>query len=203
MEVRHLASRKYRMDRRQTSVESTRRRIVEATMALHAQKGILGTSWKDIAEQADVSVMTVYKHFPSLNELVPACGALVDALTNPPSTHDASTLFQDANSLQERLGRLTAHFFAYYERAGPYLEVDVRERQLPAVQEWEAEMRSTREALVREALRAQEPEEAKVRGVSALLGFSTYRSFREHGVSRPEAEDIVQSLLLGWISRQA
>ena len=84
-----LTPRRYSMDRRRAAVEETRRRIVEATLALHSEKGMFDTSWKDIAERADVSAATVYKHFPSLDELVPACGALIMTITDPPSLGDA------------------------------------------------------------------------------------------------------------------
>ncbi len=94
------------MDRRRAAVEETRRRIVEATLALHSEKGMFDTSWKDIAERADVSAATVYKHFPSLDELVPACGALIMTITDPPSLGDAPRIFGDARTVGERLGRL-------------------------------------------------------------------------------------------------
>jgi AcrR family transcriptional regulator len=187
------------MDRRRASVEETRQRITEATMSLHAEKGIFGTSWRDIAERADVSVATVYKHFPSLDELVPACGALVVARTDPPSLADTPDLFRGADSLQERLARLISRFFDFYTRAEPYLEVDVRERQLPAVQEWAAEMRATREGLAREALRALASDEVMVRTVGALLDFPVFKSLRAHEVSKHEAEEILQDMLLCWL----
>lgn len=38
-------------------------RIVEATLKLHGQKGIFGTTWQEIAQEADVAIGTVYKHF--------------------------------------------------------------------------------------------------------------------------------------------
>ncbi len=84
------------MEKRKAVVEETRQRIVEATLALHSEKGMFDTSYKDIAERADVSVATVYKHFPSLNELVPACGALIMAITAVPSLEDATRIFRDA-----------------------------------------------------------------------------------------------------------
>ena len=63
-----MSPRKYTMDKRKAALEETRQRILEATLALHSEKGIFGTSWQDIAHRADVSVGTVYKHFPSLEE---------------------------------------------------------------------------------------------------------------------------------------
>ena len=99
-----MTPRKYTMDKRKAAVQETQQRIVEATLALHAEKGIFGTSWQDIAHRADVSVGTVYKHFPSLDELVPACGELMYAITRPPSLEDAPHIFAEANSPEERLG---------------------------------------------------------------------------------------------------
>lgn len=187
------------MDRRRAGVEETRQRILEATLALHSQFGIFGTSWKDIAKRADVSVATVYKHFPSLDELVPACGAMVNELVDPPSIQDAPEIFSGTVSLQDRLARLISTLFDFYQRGEPYLEVDIRERQMPAVQEWEADMRATREGLVREALHSIQPDEATVRAVSALLDFPVFKSFRRQDVTRQQAEEIVQSMLLCWL----
>src|ERR687895_3002808 len=161
------------MGKRRVAVEETRQRILEATLALHSEKGIFGTSWQDIARRADVSVATVYKHFPSLDELVPACGELMYAITRPPSMEDAPQIFAGARSLEERLGRLVSELFDFYERGAGYIETDFQERQLPEVQEWEAHMRATIAGLVREALLPVGPDGNTVVAVSALLDFST------------------------------
>ncbi len=195
-----LAPRKYTMDKRRAAVEETRRRILEATLALHTEKGILGTSWQDIARRADVSVGTVYKHFPSLDELVPACGELMYAITRPPSLDDAPEIFAGAHTLEERLGRLISELFDFYERGAPYIETDFQERQLPMVQEWEAHMRATIAGLVREALLPVEPDEGTVRAVSALLDFSTFKSFLERSIHKEQAAKIMNEVLLCWIS---
>jgi AcrR family transcriptional regulator len=194
-----LAPRKYSMDRRKAAVEETRRRIVEATLALHSEKGILGTSWKDIAERADVSVGTVYKHFPSLDELVPACGELVYAITRPPSLENAPEIFAGASTLEERVGRLVSELFDFYERGAPYIETDFQERRLPAVREWEAHMRATLEGLAREALRPADPDERVVRAVGALVDFSVFKAFMDRGIPRARAEEIMNEVLLGWL----
>src|SRR5918997_2628789 len=139
------------MDKRKAATEQTRQRILEATLALHSEKGIFGTSWQDIAKRSDVSVGTVYKHFPSLDELVPACGELMYAITRPPSLEDAPQIFAGASSLEERLERLVSELFDFYERGASYIETDFQERQLPMVQEWEAYWRATIEGVAREA----------------------------------------------------
>ena len=104
------------MGRRAVAVEETRRRIVEAARELHNRQGIASTSWDDIAEQAGVGVGTVYRHFPSLDELVPACGrAVMHALALPDREH-ANALFADVEAADARIERLVAEAFAIYER---------------------------------------------------------------------------------------
>ena len=201
MERRALAPRKYSMDKRRAAVQETRQRILEATLALHAENGIFGTSWQDIAKRADVSVGTVYKHFPSLDELVPACGDLMYAITRPPSLEDAPQIFAEANSLDERLGRLVEELFAFYERGAPYIETDFQERRLTAVVEWEAYMRATVAGLVREALVTVRPDESTVQAVSALLDFSTFKSFLDREIPKEQAAKTVGEVLLCWIER--
>ena len=196
-----MTPRKYDMGKRRAAVEETRQRIVEATLALHAEKGIFGTSWQDIAHRADVSVGTVYKHFPSLDELVPACGELMYAITRPPSLEDAPRIFARAGSLEERLGRLISELFDFYERGAPYIETDFQERQLPAVVEWEAYMRSVIAGLVREALVFAGPDERTVQAVSALLDFSTFKSFLDREIPKEQAAKTVGEVLLCWIER--
>ena len=196
-----MTPRKYTMDKRKAAVQETRQRIVEATLALHAEKGIFGTSWQDIAHRADVSVGTVYKHFPSLDELVPACGELMYAITRPPSLEDAPRIFAGADSTEERLGRLISELFDFYERGAPYIETDFQERQLPAVVEWEAYMRSIIAGLVREALVSAGPDERTVQAVSALLDFSTFKSFLDRDIPKEQAAKTMGEVLLCWIER--
>ena len=187
------------MGKRQAAVEATRQRILEATLALHSEKGIFGTSWQDIARRADVSVGTVYKHFPSLDELVPACGELMYAITRPPSLEDAPEIFAGARSLEERLERLISELFNFYERGAPYIETDFQERRLPMVREWEDYMRATIAGLVREALQPVGPDEDAVQAVSALLDFSTFKSFMDRGIQKERAARTMNEVLLCWI----
>ena len=199
MKRRSLAPSKYSMDKRRAAVEETRRRILESTLALHSEKGIFGTSWQDIAKRADVSGGTVYKHFPSLDELVPACGELMYAITRPPSLEDTPQIFAGASSLEERLERLVSELFDFYERGAPYIETDFQERQMPMVQEWEAHMRATIAGLTREALLPVGPDEGTVQAVSALLDFSTFKSFLDREIPKKQAAKTMNEVLLCWI----
>ena len=104
------------MTRRAASRNETRNRIVEATAKLHGERGVLGTTWQDIAREADVSVSTVYAHFPSLDELLPACGQLVMSRVRPPAASDAGEIIGDAEDSRERPVRAARAVSSFSER---------------------------------------------------------------------------------------
>jgi AcrR family transcriptional regulator len=68
-------ARKYELKQRAEQVEETRRRIVEAAVALHLSRGPAATSITEIARRAGVQRRTVYNHFPDDETLFAACSA--------------------------------------------------------------------------------------------------------------------------------
>jgi AcrR family transcriptional regulator len=194
--------RRYDMTRRSAARDNTRKRIVEATAKLHGEKGVFGTSWQDIAREADVSVSTVYAHFPSLDALLPACGQLVMSRVRPPSASSADEIIGDATSTRERLMRVARELFAFYERGGPHIEVDVRERQLPGMREWEESQRATVTALVRAALDDQRPDGATVQLISAFFDLETFKALRTRAVSTDRAAEAMVESALGLLKRR-
>lgn len=196
-----MTPRSYDMTKRARAREETRRRIVEATARLHAEHGVLGTSWKQIADEADVSVATVYGHFPSLDELLPACGSLVMERVRPPSLEAAAAVVGDAEGLEKRLFRVARELFDFYERGGPYIEVDVRERQLPQMQSWEQHLLDLVAAYVREALAQIRATEPTFLSVCALLDLPTFKAFRARGVAPEAAAGIAAQLAAALVER--
>ncbi|HEX2178420.1 MAG TPA: helix-turn-helix domain-containing protein [Actinomycetota bacterium] len=79
-----MSPRRYQMQARSQAMAETRARIVRAATELHTERGNLATSWEEIAERAGVAPATVYRHFPSLVELIPACARSVfDVVAQP------------------------------------------------------------------------------------------------------------------------
>ena len=66
-------TRKYELKKRAERQAETRRRIVEATVALHTSAGPARTSISAVAERAGVQRHTVYAHFPDEATLYRAC----------------------------------------------------------------------------------------------------------------------------------
>ncbi len=198
-----MSPRKYDKTKCVSNSEAIRQRILKSTLALHSQKGIFGTSWKDIAQHADVSLATVYNYFPSLDELVPACGKLMAAIAQPPSLEDADTIFADASTVEERIARLVKTLFDFYERGEPYLEIDHQERMLESVQEWETYLKELIDGLTRIALEPIKPNKRTTEAMSALLDVPVYLSFRRRGMSRAEIEQMMNELLLCLVVRSS
>lgn len=69
------SSRPYRMRKRAEQVDQTRQRIIEAAVALHTTVGPASTTVSALADEAGVTRVTVYRHFPDDDELFTACTA--------------------------------------------------------------------------------------------------------------------------------
>lgn len=67
--------RPYRMRARAELMDQTRQRITEAAVRLHTTIGPGATSIAAIAEEAGVTRVTVYRHFPDIDALFEACQA--------------------------------------------------------------------------------------------------------------------------------
>ncbi len=70
---RSQGPRRYELKARAEAQAETRRRIIEATVALHEEVGPAKTTVAEIARRAGVQRLTVYKHFPEEAELFAAC----------------------------------------------------------------------------------------------------------------------------------
>lgn len=186
------------MMQRTEAIARTRRKILEATIRLHGRNGIFGTSWQDIAREADVALGTVYKHFPSLTELVPACGDLLMQKLGPPSPDDVDGIIGDASEPEERLRRVARALFAFYERGGELLESDPRERQLEPIREWEAYLQSMVSRFADRALSDLDLDEDDVEAVAALLDFRTFRAMRTRGFSVERCVELAVKMALAW-----
>ncbi|GAB2577794.1 hypothetical protein GCM10027034_05390 [Ramlibacter solisilvae] len=68
-----MATRPYDNRSRRQRQDELKARITVATVELHAAQGVFATSYAQIAQRAGVSLPTVYKHFPTLDELLQAC----------------------------------------------------------------------------------------------------------------------------------
>jgi AcrR family transcriptional regulator len=195
-----MSPRKYDMTRRASAVAQTRRRIIDATRALHTEQGIAATSWDDIAARAGVGVGTVYRHFPSLDELIPACGEISMQIIAPPDPQAVPSLFDGVDAPAERIERLVREAFAIYERGAPQLrairnEPDVHPSVAEAGEELEASLTALVDAVV------ESPADRAV--VRAMVDLGTWQALRDQGLGPAEAVGAVSQMLAARVDRPA
>ena len=102
--------RQYQLRERAEQQAETRRRIIEAVVALHEEVGPARTTVVEIADRARVSRPTVYSHFPDDRSLMTACSKHW-SLANPRPDPAKWTEIVDP---QKRLRVALEQLYVYY-----------------------------------------------------------------------------------------
>jgi AcrR family transcriptional regulator len=200
-----MPPRRYSREKRQAAVDETRARIVRATMELHNANGVLATRFEDIAKRADVATATVYRHFPTLDHIVNACGALTMHTIQPPTAADAPRLFAGAKSLPARVERLVREMATFYQRSQQTWVAVLRDcDKLAQLRAFIDAHRAAIEAHVREALQpvgdALEPRTFQV--VCALVDYPIWRSLIDRNLQPDDIIDELCRLVLSCVKRR-
>jgi AcrR family transcriptional regulator len=191
-----MSPRKYDMTRRASAVAQTRRRIIDATRQLHTGQGIAATSWDDIAARAGVGVGTVYRHFPSLDDLVPACGEVSMQLVALPDPDTAAALFDGLQTPAERIARLVREAFEIYERGSRELQVVRREPEAhPSVAEAGKALEASLSALVVSALEPLDADPQDHAVTRAMIDLNTWEALRSAGLDTAATVTAVSGML--------
>ena len=184
------------MSKRAAAVARTRQRIIDATRELHGQQGIAATSWDDIAARAGVGVGTVYRHFPSLDELIPACGEITMQVVALPDPATMPALFEHATEPAERIERLVREAFAIYERGAPALRAIRREADVhPRVAQDGDQVDASLSALVQTALRPLDATRQDRAVARALIDLNTWDALRDQGLGSTECVVAMSEIL--------
>ena len=184
------------MEARTKGVEETRFRIVGAAMKLHAEKGALATNWEDIAARAGVSPATVYRHFPSLDELIPACAQTVFDLIGVIGEEQIDQIYAGARTPWQKLERYIRGTCDCYARGAGWLHAARREADLiPAMNRAVEVQEKSNERLVRAAFAGYAVDDETVAVLSALADFPFWRSLTRGGMTHAEAVEVICSLV--------
>lgn len=188
--------RRYRQKRRRETAAETRRRLVEATVALHNEQGIAATSLKQIAQRADVSIGAAYHHFPTYDEAIIACAA--HNFAAHPLPHPS--IFRGVESAGQRLLLLARALFDVYA-AIPGLESAYLDRRQFAVLDVDlARLDRGIETLLRAALAPHPLDEPTRPAVLALLSDAFYRRLAAAGLAPDRAAAEAAALIAHRLS---
>jgi AcrR family transcriptional regulator len=182
-----MSPRPYRSDRRRANLEETRRRIVLATVDLHAERGVAATTYAMIAERADVATPTVYNHFPSRADLLAACTGHVAAL----APRLGPEIFDGVADLEARLRALARALADAHAHAAPWRRWAVAEAsvvpELAALLERAREQRRQLVALALEPGFGKRAPAALVALCDVLLDFPAWQRLTSEPRVSPEA----------------
>jgi AcrR family transcriptional regulator len=192
-----MSPRRYDRRSRLAAAEETRRRIVRATVELHGRHGAVTTTHEMIARQAGVSLPTVYKYFPTRNDLIPHCTGLV--LNESPVQLDESA-FEGKSDVPSRLRALARRVFDFYDYAAPWLRWSARDAvELPALQAVLEAAVEARTSLLRKALTPdldRTPPQGLMALAAVLLDFPSWQSLTASGYTSQAAAVVVGEALV-------
>lgn len=194
--------RRYKMHARATAVEETKTRIVQAAKELHAEQGVQGTSHIEIADKAGVALATVYRHFPSLTDLIPACASSI-VVFQPLTSEAITAIFQGQDQPLQRLKWIIQGTCDCYERDEAWLQAARREGDLiPTLTEIVQEQQKGLKTLVQVALEGTGVHERNVQVLAALLDFPLWKSLRDMDLTPTEASDQVLELVRDYLAKE-
>lgn len=187
-----MSPRPYDRTLRKAQAEAARSRIVEAAAALHAQVGVRGTSHAMIARKAGVSIPTVYKYFPTVDHLLPACTGLVAGRA---PIRLGPEIFDGKNRIADRVRILARSIFRLHEYFLPWRRwVDSDGVASPAHESFLEQGRKARKELARLALSApgaRPPKEELLVLAHNLLEYPCWKMLTSSGKTSDQAAAVV------------
>jgi AcrR family transcriptional regulator len=187
-----MATRPYRLQHRAERQEETRRRIIDAAIALHESVGPMSTSVSDIAERAGVGRVTVYRHFPDEATLARACSGIYFARNPVPDPERWTTIADSA----ERLRAGLTEVYAYHRTTQAMMaKVLAEARDHPVMEAYHEHWRRATEVLLA-PWRARGRRRTLLRaGIALALSFDTWRALvRDQGLTDEQAVQVATRL---------
>jgi AcrR family transcriptional regulator len=189
------------MRKRGESVDRTRQRITDAAMRLHTSIGPSEASISAIAEEAGVTRLTLYRHFPSKDELFRACMTHWRSL-HPPPDPDRWAGIPD---FERRLRSALAELYGWYGENGGDLFPIYRDADHTPESNREARRRTNErqaDAILGD-LEVSASIERQLRAATGhVVAFWTWHSLAAQGLSPREAAELASDFVLA-VSRAA
>jgi len=193
-----LKTRAYNIETRRMQQAELKAGIAAATVELHADKGAIATSYADIARHAGVSLPTVYKHFPTLDELLQGCTSHVIAKA-PQFPAEEILAVPDLPAAAESLVAAMEQQHLYFEPWFAWRE----DRVLPFLAKVTDGFRKMQSGFLAKLLAqflGKGVRREAVAGWESVLSFDMwYRLVRSHGLPRPAARRVLVKCLLAII----
>ena len=189
-------ARKYQLKQRAESQEQTRRRIVEAAVALHTTLGPAHTSMVAIAKRAGIERPTLYRHFPTMSDLFSACSSHLWAQNPPPDPEP----WLKINDPEVRLRQGLMELYTYYSDHELGLWKILRDLEdMPELRPFAAR-RIAHRLRVRDVLARAWPDRGPqqqflIAALAHAIDFFAWRSLRRQGLTNEGAIELIVGLV--------
>ena len=188
--------REYKMRKRADAWQQTRERILQATMQLHDEQGVAPTTFADIAKRAGLGQATLYRHFPTIGDLVRTCGGHVWQEMRPPMAETAAAVFDGLTDPGKRLEKLVEEIDAFYRRGTLRLGLAGRDRELiPELDQFLSAVEAGVNAYVTEALAPSKLPKRSVEVVAAMMSFAVWQRFSQLELSDRKSKELTLRLI--------
>jgi AcrR family transcriptional regulator len=185
------------MRRRADLVHQTRQRITEAAVRLHTTVGPSAASMSAVAEEAGVTRLTLYRHFPSRDALFGACMSHWRA-AHPPPDPEAWRGIEDFDA---RVGTALGELYRWFGENGDDLYPIYRDAAYtPASNQRARQANNNRmvEAIVHDVAAPGAAKRRLRATVGHVIGYWTWRSLAiDQGLSTREASALVTEFVVG------
>lgn len=190
------------MRKRADDVAETRERIVAAAVRLHGTIGPAATTISALAEEAGVTRLTVYRHFPDDGALFAACSQHWASAQVPPDPEAWSRIGDAAQRLHAGLSDL----YRFYRDGEPML-TNVRRDRAVLPMEVQKRTAATEARYVETLLAPYDVRGARRKRLNSVLGhavsFWTWRSLCiDHGLTDNEATQAMAAVALATATPQ-
>lgn len=165
-------TRPYELKKRGQRQDQTRQKIVEAAIHLHQAQGIAATSMNDIAAQAGVGKVTVYRHFPNMATMVGACSGQYFERNPLPDFEAWRSIADPRLRLEQALGE-TYDYFKSIEAMMTSVYAEARDH--PIMAPYHAHWRSAAELLVKPWAERGRQKVLLKAAIALALDFETWR----------------------------
>jgi AcrR family transcriptional regulator len=189
--------RKYELKKRADAMADTRLRITEAAMELHGSVGPARTTVSAVAERAGVQRHTVYRHFPTDDDLFAACSSHW-AANNP---WPDPTPWPEIADPEQRLVVALDAIYRWYERIEPMMvnllrDYDVVETIAPHFAPTQEYLKQAARVLAVGWPARGARRKVLTAALRHVLEFNTWRSLvRDGGVARPQAVKLATAMV--------
>ncbi len=187
--------RRYRLGKRQASVDATKQRILGAASAAYQELGIEETSMQEVARRAEVAPGTVLYHFPTPESLADEVVVSWMESMEPPRPD----VIDPDEPIDVRITKLVLELYTLYERTGHLYRIYEKSPNHPALLRAGAWWEENVTRMIIKALGDRWADQEAMKVISVLTNPGFRGTLIMTGIDSGRAIEIATKLAIAWV----